>query len=215
MRFAFIDSERTTYPITALCRVTQVARSGYHAWVTRKECDRRREDRILTAEVVAEFERSRRTYGSPRIQEALRARGIQIGRGRTARLMRERGLSARRKKAFRTVPKTCDGPRVAPNRLKRKFNPRKPGRAWVTDVKYVRTNAGWLYLAPVIDLFSRRVVATRCRPSMTRTSPSPRCRARPDRAACRRASCCTPTAAASTATRMTFGSSRTSGSGGA
>jgi putative transposase len=158
MRFAFIDAERATYPITVLCRVMQVTRGGYHAWNTRKECGRRREDRILTAEVVAEFERSRRTYGSPRIRAALRDRGIRIGRGRTARLMRERGLSARRKKAFRTVPKCCDGPRVAPNRLQRKFSPRKPGRSWVTDVKYVRTKAGWLYLAPVIDLFSRRVV---------------------------------------------------------
>lgn len=158
MRFAFIHSERTAYPVTVLCRVMQVARSGYHAWATRKECARRREDRVLTAEVVSEFERSRRTYGSPRIRIALGTRGIRIGRARIARLMRERGLIARRKKAFRTVPKACDGPRIAPNRLARNFRRKEPNLAWVTDVKCVRTTAGWLYVAPVIDLFSRRVV---------------------------------------------------------
>ena len=158
MRFAFIHSERDAYPITVLCRVMQVARSGYHAWAVRGECDRVRQDRVLSVHVAAAFERSRRTYGSPRIQAELRDEGLRIGRGRAARIMREHGLVARRKKAFRTTPASCPSESVAPNRLDRKFRARAPNRKWVTDVKYVRTNAGWLYLAPVIDLFSRRVV---------------------------------------------------------
>ena len=158
MRFAFIHSERHAYPIAALCRVMRVARSGYHAWVVRKECHRRREDRILAAHVAAAFERSRRTYGSPRIRIELQEDGMRVGRSRIARLMRESGLIARRKKAFRTTPASCPSESIAPNRLDRKFCARAPNRKWVTDVKYVRTNAGWLYLAPVIDLFSRRVV---------------------------------------------------------
>ena len=158
MRFAFIHSERDAYPVTVLCRVMQVARSGYHAWAVREECDRRREDRVLAVHVAAAFERSRRTYGSPRIQAELREGGLRIGRGRAARIMREIGLVARRKKAFRTTPASCPSERVSPNRLDRKFVARAPNRKWVTDVKYVRTSAGWLYLAPVIDLFSRRVV---------------------------------------------------------
>ena len=158
MRFAFIHSERDAYPVTVLCRVMQVARSGYHAWAVREECDRRREDRVLAVHVAAAFERSRRTYGSPRIQAELREGGLRIGRGRAGRIMREIGLVARRKKAFRTTPASCPSERVSPNRLDRKFVARAPNRKWVTDVKYVRTSAGWLYLAPVIDLFSRRVV---------------------------------------------------------
>ena len=158
MRFAFIYCERDAFPITALCRAMQVARGGYHAWVVRKECERVREDRVLAVHVAAAFERSRRTYGSPRIQAELRDDGVQIGRSRTARIMCENGLFAGRKKAFRLAQHSCGREQVAPNRLDRKFRARAPNRKWVTDVKYIRTNAGWLYLAPVIDLFSRRVV---------------------------------------------------------
>ncbi len=158
MRFAFIHCERDEFPITALCRAMRVARSGYHAWVVRKECERLREDRVLAVHVAAAFERSRRTYGSPRIQADLRDDGVRIGRSRTARIMRENGLFARRKKAFRLAKRSCGREQVAPNRLARMFRARKPNRKWVTDVKYIPSNAGWLYLAPVIDLFSRRVV---------------------------------------------------------
>lgn len=158
MRFAFIHSERDAYPVAVLCRVMRVTRSGYHAWASRKECVRRRDDRVVAVHVAAAFERSRRTYGSPRIRIDLREEGLRVGRARIARLMRENGLVARRKKAFRTTPESCPSGRVSPNRLARKFRPAAPNRAWVTDVKYVRTGAGWLYVAPVIDLFSRRVV---------------------------------------------------------
>ncbi len=94
MRFAFIHSVRDAYPITVLCRVMQVARSGYHARAVRRECDRVRQDRMLSVHVAAAFERSRRTYGSPRIQAELRDEGLRIGRGRAARIMRESGLVA-------------------------------------------------------------------------------------------------------------------------
>jgi putative transposase len=135
-----------------------VTRSGCHAWASRKECVRRRDDRVVAVHVAAAFDRSRRTYGSPRIRIDLREEGLRVGRARIARLMRENGLVARRRKAFRTTPESCPSGRVSPNRLARKFRPAAPNRAWVTDVKYVRTDAGWLYVAPVIDLFSRRVV---------------------------------------------------------
>ena len=156
MRFAFIHAERDAYPVAILCRVMQVARSGYHAWAVREECDRRREDRVLAVHVAAAFERSRRTYGSPRIHVDLQALGLRVGRSRIARIMRESGLFARTKKAFRPAAGRCA--RGAPNLLRRRFGARSPDRKWVTDVKYVRTTAGWLYLAPVLDLFSRRIV---------------------------------------------------------
>jgi hypothetical protein len=156
MRFAFIHAERDAYPVAVLCRVMQVARSGYHAWAVREECDRRREDRVIAVHVAAAFERSRRTYGSPRIHVDLQADGLRVGRSRIARIMWETGLFARTKKAFRPAAARCA--RSAPNLLRRRFSARAPDRKWVTDVKYVRTSAGWLYLAPVLDLFSRTIV---------------------------------------------------------
>lgn len=158
MRFSFISCERDESTITALCLAIQVARSGYHAWVERKECERAKENRVLAVHVAAAFERSRRTYGSPRIQADLRDDGVRIGRSRTARIVRENGLCARRKKAFRVAQRSCGREHAAPNSLDRKFRARNPNRKWVTDVKYIHTNADRLYLAPVIDLFSRRVV---------------------------------------------------------
>ena len=158
MRFAFIHVERTNFTVSALCRAMQVARSGYHAWAVREPCDRVREDRVLAVHVTAAFKRFRRNYGSPRLLPELREQGLRIGRRRTARIMRENGLFARKRKAFRKPSVGCVGDRVAPNLLARNFTTHAPDEAWVTDVKFVRTDEGWLYLAPVIDLFSRRVV---------------------------------------------------------
>jgi transposase InsO family protein len=154
----FIHVERDTYPITFLCHVMQMARSGYHVWALREDCDRAREDRVLAVHIVALFENSRWTYGSPRFRIDLQEDGMRVGRSRITQPMRENGLIARRKKAFQATPGACPTDWVSPNRLDRKFTARAPNRKWVTDVKCVRTSAGWLYLAPVIDLFSRRVV---------------------------------------------------------
>jgi putative transposase len=128
MRFAFIRSERDAYPITALCHVMQVARSGYHAWAVRGECDRRREDRVLSVHVAAAFERRRRTYGSPRIQVDLQEDGMRVGRSRIARLMRENCLIARRKRAFRGARGACLTDRVSWHRLDRNLTTRAPNR---------------------------------------------------------------------------------------
>ena len=113
---------------------------------------------MLAVHVAAVFARNRRTYGSPRIAVELRDQGLPVGRRRTARIMRETGIFARKKKSWRWSTGSCAGERVAPNQLQRNFTTHAPNEAWVTDVRYVRTDEGWPYLAPVIDLFSRRVV---------------------------------------------------------
>jgi len=113
---------------------------------------------VFAVHVVAAFARSRRTYGSPRIAVELQDQGLPVGRRRTARIMRETGIFARKKKSWRRSTGSCASERVAPNQLQRNFTTHAPNEVWVTDVKYVRTDEGWLYLAPVIDLFSRRVV---------------------------------------------------------
>lgn len=159
MRFAFIDRERRRYPVTVLCRILEVSPSGFYAWITRPQSPRAIENAQLAAAIAASHERSRKTYGSPRVTLDLRAEGRCVGRKRVARIMRENGVQARPKRRFKiTTDSNHDHP-IAPNHLDRRFNIDTPGSAWVSDVKAIwTTEEGWLYFAPVIDLFSRRVL---------------------------------------------------------
>lgn len=157
MKFAFIAQE-VAFPVDAMCRVLGVTRSGYYAWKKRPKPTRKRADAQLAATVASVHERSRKAYGSPRVHAELKARGVRVSRKRIARLMRENGLQGRRKRRFRrTTDSKHNGP-VAPNLLARNFRVSEPDRAWVTDVTAIATQDGWLFLAAIIDLFSRRVV---------------------------------------------------------
>jgi putative transposase len=150
--------QKADYPIEVLCEVLDVSRSGYYAWKTRPRSARAQQDAQLSKEISAAHARSRRTYGSPRIHADLRARGVRIGRKRIARLMREENLIARRKRRFRRTTDSNHSQPIAPNVLDRQFEVEQLNEAWVTDVTYVWTAAGWLYLAVILDLCSRRVV---------------------------------------------------------
>ncbi len=157
MRFEFIHAEKALFPVAALCRVLSVSPQGYYAWAKRGPSTRTREDEALRVVVRAIHQRSRGTYGSPRVHRELRRRE-PIGRNRIARLMREEGLYGRRPPRFRrTTDSNHDRP-VARNMLSRDFTATEPDRKWVGDITYVWTGEGWLYLAVLIDLFSRRVV---------------------------------------------------------
>lgn len=158
MKFAFIDAEKARFPVAVLCEVLGVSRSGYYAWCKRPEPARRRRDAQLTARIAAIHTRSRGTYGSPRIHAELAAQGHRVGRKRVARLMNQRGLQARRKRRFRATTDSRHAFPIAPNLLGRHFEVVAPNVAWVTDITYVWTRQGWLYLAAILDLFSRRVV---------------------------------------------------------
>lgn len=158
MRFAFIHAEKAFFPIIVLCRVLGVSRSGYHAWSRRSPSKRLVEDRSLSCEVEAAFVRSRRTYGSPRIAAELRASGRPIGTKRVARLMRARQIAARPKRRFKVTTDSRHRHPVASNLVGRDFQAAAPNRVWVGDVKAVRTARGWLHLAVLMDLFSRRIV---------------------------------------------------------
>jgi transposase InsO family protein len=153
-----IQAEKANYPITVLCRVLNVSLSGFHAWSKRAVCDRTREDDRLREKVLEIHRASRGTYGSPRIQEELKARKFTVGRKRVARLMREKGITARPRRRYRRTTDSNHGLAVADNVLERNFNVSCPDTVWATDITYVRTWQGWLYLAVVIDLFSRRIV---------------------------------------------------------
>lgn len=157
MKFAFIRAEKASFPVAVLCRVLQVSRQGFYAAQCRPEPARRTTDRRLSVEIAAIHAASRRSYGSPRIHAELRARGQCTSRKRVARLMRASGLVARRRRRFR-VPKPSTALATTGNVLDRQFAAPAPNRRWVTDITFLTTVQGWLYLAVVLDLFSRRVV---------------------------------------------------------
>lgn len=158
MRYAFISAEKANYPLTLLCRVMKVAASGYYAWARSFKSGRQTENEKLIP-IVREISReSDATYGERRIAEALCARGIPCGRVRAASLMRLAGVSVKRKKKFRVTTDSRHKLPVAPNLLGRDFEAAEPNQTWVSDITYVWTREGWLYLATVLDLFSRQVV---------------------------------------------------------
>ncbi len=158
MRFAFIDTEKAQWPVEVLCDVLGVSRSGYYAWRCRPEAARTTQDAALVVEIKAAHEAGRGNYGSPRVHRELRGKGLRVSRKRVERIMREQGIVARKKRRFcRTTDSNHPDP-IAPNVLERNFDAELPNTAWVTDVTYVWTQEGWLYLAAILDLFSRRVV---------------------------------------------------------
>jgi putative transposase len=169
MRFAFILAEKANHRIGTMCRVLLVSRQGFYAWAARPPCARKRRDGALGKQIRRVFEDARWRYGSPRVHRELEAKGVGISRKRVARLMREEGLVARpqRRRFIRTTD-SKHGYAPAPNLVARRFQPPAPDRVWASDITYVRTATGWLYLAVVLDLFSRRVVGWSMRPYLDR-----------------------------------------------
>jgi putative transposase len=158
VKFAHIDAGKGQWPVEVQCDALGVSRSGYYAWKKRPEAPRLKEDATLVEEIKAAYKTGRGAYGSPRVYRELRAHGRRVGKKRVERLMRREGIAARRKRRFRRTTDSNHRHPIAPNHLDRKFSVALPNTAWVTDVTYVWTLEGWLYLAAIIDLFSRRVV---------------------------------------------------------
>jgi len=158
VKFAWIHAEKAEYPIGVMCRVLKVSRSGYYAWRTREPSKRAQADQGLREQIVSIHRASRGTYGSPRVHAELREQGKRVGRKRVARLMREVDIRGSMPRRFvRTTDSKHHRP-VAPNLLDRQFAVDEPNRVWAGDITYVRTWEGWLYLAVIIDMCSRRVV---------------------------------------------------------
>ena len=160
MKYGFITAQRPAFPIRRMCAVLGVSPSGYYAWRRRPPSPRARADAVLELHIRAIYAESRQTYGSPRVHAELLGRGFRCGHNRVARLMRLAHLRARSKRRAR-VPRTTQVDAalpVAPNRLARDFMASAPNQKWVGDITYVSTQEGWLYLAAVMDLFSRRVI---------------------------------------------------------
>ena len=159
MRYGYIREHRQEYSVKRMCQLLRVTRSGYYAWRPEKRDLREAENLLLLEQIRSEFKSSRRTYGSPRIQVALQRKGVGCGRHRVARLMRREGISPQKRHKWHPLT-TQRQPGVipAPNRLNQDFSASAANQKWVSDFTYIDTAEGWLYLATVLDLFSRKVV---------------------------------------------------------
>ena len=168
MRYGFIARHRTVWPTRAMCRVMEVSHSGFYEWLGRSPSCRQRENLRLTGRIRESFEASDRTYGSPRVWRDLHDAGEACSENRVARLMQAAGLQARRKRR-RSPTDTGVRPEhsIAANMLERQFEADAPNRKWVADFTYLWTAEGWLFVAAVLDLYSRRIVGWSMSGSMT------------------------------------------------
>jgi putative transposase len=159
MRYALIQAERGALPVERVCHLLKVSASGYYAWQKRQQQRPSSDEAELVAQITRIFEESRGTYGSPRVTAALRQRGMVCNRKRVARLMRMHHLVAkhRRRRRVKTTNSRHGFP-IAPNRLNRHFSAERPDEKWVADITYIDTAEGWLYLALVLDVFSRKII---------------------------------------------------------
>jgi putative transposase len=155
-----IQAEKASFPVRMMCEMLEVSRSGYYSWLRRTPSKRSEEETRLKVSIQEAHQRGRGTYGSPRVTQELKSKGVTAGRHRVARLMREQGLCGLpRRRAFRvTTTRTDPSLAVAPNTLDRGFSTTQLDQVWVSDLTYLDTEEGWLYLAAILDLGSRRIV---------------------------------------------------------
>ena len=159
MIYKFMAEHEHEFRIQRMCRVLGVGRSGYYAWCSRPASQRVQEDEVLLIKIQQEYQISRGTYGSPRIHAALQKQGVKCGRKRVARLMRLHKITGRKRQRRRPVTTQRDPSAMpAPNLLNQEFYASAPDQKWVSDITYIETAEGWLYLASILDLFSRKVV---------------------------------------------------------
>ena len=167
MRFRLIAAHAGTWPIRIACRVLGVSASGYYAWRDRPDSARAVANRQILSDIRRLHASHHGRYGSPRLQAALRAEGRQVSRGRVERLMRRHGIRALARRRFRpTTPDSRHALPIAPNLLQQKFTVFEPNRVWLADMTYIPTGEGWLYLAAVLDLATRKVVCWAMRDHM-------------------------------------------------
>ena len=175
MRFAFIQTHARIFHIVTMCRVLEVSKAGYYAWRARPLSDREQANGVVTAQIRTIHTRVNARYGSPRMHTELTAQGIPCGKHRVARLMREAGIRAKSTPKFRVTTRRNAAQPAAPNVLQRRFtletNPalRARDRVWAADLTYIPTREGWLYLAVILDLASRRVVGWAVRTQLDHT----------------------------------------------
>ena len=171
MIYAFIEAQKAAFPIAFMCDHFHVSRSAFYDWRGRPPSARVRADAPLAAAVATVYRKSRGRYGSPRVHAELRTTGTRVGRKRVARLMRAQGLAVRPRRRFVRTTDSRHADPIAPNVVARDFTAPAPNRLWVTDITYITTGEGWLYLAVLLDVFSRRVVGWALETTLATTLP--------------------------------------------
>ncbi len=158
MRYGFIEEHRSMWRLPVMCRVLAVSKSGYFAWRDGRDGPRRSQDRALSVQIQAIHQQSRQTYGSPRIHHELKTLGHAVGKKRVERLMKTAGIAVLPLRRHVTTTDSNHDQPIAPNLLEQDFSAAAPNQRWVTDITYVPTAEGWLYVAAIMDLYSRRIV---------------------------------------------------------
>ena len=158
MKYWFIDQHCSTHGVQKMCRVIEASRSGYYRWKIQPQSKRQKENEKILVEIKEAHKNSRKTYGSPRIAEELRSNGTTCSKKRVARLMKIHGIVGKAKKKFKATTNSNHTLPVAENLLNQNFAAEKPNTVWVSDITYIPTREGWLYLAVILDLYSRQVV---------------------------------------------------------
>ena len=168
MKYAFIDQHRDSYPLQLLCTALQVSDSGFTSWQRSDGPKKWLSDGELLARIREIHEETKAAYGSPRIYQELKGCGIPVSKGRVERLMREHGLRGRHKRRFKATTDSKHKLPVAPNLLEQNFETERPDQVWTADITYIATAEGWLYLAIVLDLYTRQIVGWAMRERMTK-----------------------------------------------
>ena len=158
MRFSFIEENRAALPTERLCQIMNVSSRGYRAYRSRPISQRQRDDMVLLAHIREQHRLSLNSYGRPRMTEELKEIGLEVGHRRVGRLMRQNGISVIRTRKHKVTTDSNHKFNIAPNLLDRDFAAEQPDQKWVVDISYIWTREGWLYLAAVLDLHSRRVI---------------------------------------------------------
>lgn len=158
MKYQFIASNRSSSRVKKMCQTLRVSRSGFYGWRNRDISERQKANRELLPKLVKVFKKSRRTYGSPSIARQLKVEGEYCGKNRVARLMRLNGIKAKTKKKFKVTTNSGHGKKVADNLVNQRFVADYPDQLWCSDITYLWTKEGWLYLAVILDVYSRRII---------------------------------------------------------
>lgn len=156
--YAMVKHLSAFHSTVTLCKVLGVSRSGYYSWLNRKVSNREQQNKLLSADIADIFEKSRQTYGVPRIKKSLESQGKHLGKSRISRIMKQQGLKPKAARRFKVTTNSNHDKIVHPNILAQQFNPAGPNKAWASDITYIKTEEGWVYLATIIDLYSRSII---------------------------------------------------------
>jgi putative transposase len=168
MKYRFIQQHNSEFPLDRMCKVLKVSRSGYHSYIGVAPSRRQRENTALLKHIINAYNTGRGTYGSPRITAELRALPIRCSKSRVARLMKKHGIMAKTKRKFKVTTRWSKNRRACANLVKRNFSASAPNRHWRSDITYIWTPEGWMYLALILDVYSRMIVGWACRQTLSR-----------------------------------------------